>query len=319
MAKSSKRFDHAPFRKEMLEANIGTKSMLASTENVTLDYGIDFSGGIPERTPVDMVVDLSTGQAWETPRVFTDIRQVRPRELRQLMAFMERPFFALGKQRLEPIEYSSHDQRVKVSVRPGPSGMATIWDADLLMFLVDHLAQAPSAGDGTVLMKGSSYFEAIGSKRDGDQYRRLATTIDRLRTTTVTTNVGLDGKPGTVQTFAWITEAVRRDRDWQITVSDWIAERARSKFMLTVSPEYFGLGGFDRFLYLTARKQVGREPGKVFAIKASKLWERSGSASEIAKFRHKIRSVANRNQLPEYWLEWKDDASRDGLLLIQHR
>lgn len=317
MAQSLRRLDHGPYRKK--NTNMAPKSRPASTVNVSLELGIDFSGGISEKAPVDMVVDLSTGQSWEIPRAIRSIGRAQPAGLRQLMVLMERPFFALGKQRLEPIEYSSRDQKVKLSVRPGPGGVATIWDADLLMFLVDHLAQAPIESDRSLLLKGSAYFEAVGLKRDGDQYRRLAATIERLRTTTVTTNLGLDGKPGPVRTFAWINEAVRCDRDWKITVSDWVAERARSKFMLNISPDYFGLGGFDRFLYLTARKQVGREPGKVFAIKVSKLWERSGSASEIVKFRYKIKRAANKNELPEYWLEWKDDASRDGLLLIQYR
>jgi hypothetical protein len=73
----------------------------------------------------------------------------------------------------------------------------------------------------------------------------------------------------------------------------WVAERARSKFVLNVCPEYFDLGGVERFLYLTARKQVGREHGKVFPIKLSKLWERSGSAGEVSKF--KVQGQADRD------------------------
>lgn len=319
MKKTSKQTASGALRKKMGEATVGTESAPASTESVTLDCGIDFSGGVPVRTPVDMFVDLSTGETSESRRIPVNPKLVRRRHLRQLMVLMERPFFALAKRRAEPIEYSSRGQRVKVSVRPGPGGMATIWDADLMMFLVDQLARAPSGGGGTVVMKGSAYFDAIGLKRDGDQYRRLATSIERLKATTVTTNARIDGKPGASQTFAWIDKAIRQGSDWQIAVSDWVAERARSKFVLNVCPEYFDLGGVERFLYLTARKQVGREHGKVFPIKLSKLWERSGSAGEVSKFRYKVKLIATEDQLPEYRLEWKGDASRDGLLLMTRR
>jgi hypothetical protein len=166
---------------------------------------------------------------------------------------------------------------------------------------------------------GARSLRAVGAKTGGDQYGLLARAIQRLSTTQVTTNAQPDGKPGPVRTFSLIESAVRQGKDWQIAVSSWLAEGARSRFKLDICPEYFDLGGFDRFLYLTARKHVGREPGKVFPIKVATLWGKSGSGGKLSKFRHEMKSIATKNQLPEYWLEWKASKSRDDLLLISRR
>lgn len=238
--------------------NDGVHGPIATNPRIeTLECEIDFSGGLQEDPGLaEYTIDLDTGETSVRRLPGATPKLNRRRHLRQLMVLMERPFFALAKRRAEPIEYSSRGQRVKVSVRPGPGGMATIWDADLMMFLVDQLARAPSGGGGTVVMKGSAYFDAIGLKRDGDQYRRLATSIERLKATTVTTNARIDGKPGASQTFAWIDKAIRQGSDWQITVSDWVAERARSKFVLNVCPGVLRPGG-RRAIFVPNCSQAG--------------------------------------------------------------
>jgi plasmid replication initiation protein len=54
---------------------------------------------------------------------------------------MERPFFSLQKRkRLKPIEYESPDRDVSVKVEAVPAyGMATIWDADILIWAASAL------------------------------------------------------------------------------------------------------------------------------------------------------------------------------------
>jgi plasmid replication initiation protein len=240
--------------------------------------------------------------------------------LRMLMVLMERPFFALSKRRLDPLHYLSPDGTIRIQVDPGPDGMATIYDADLVMFLVKELAEAPAGSNMAVVLKGAAYLRTVGAKNGGDQYALLAKAIRRLSTTRVTTNADPDGKPGPTRSFCWFEQAARRGNDWHVTVPAWLKEGARSKFVLDVCPEYFDLkGGFDRLLYLTSRKHVGRERGKVFQIKLSTLWRKSGSGGKVTKFRHEIKSITTKNQLPEYWLELKAEPRQDGLLLIRRR
>jgi plasmid replication initiation protein len=49
---------------------------------------------------------------------------------------MERPFFSLSKsKRMKPIEYQNENDGVFVTVQPHQDfGMATIWDADILIW-----------------------------------------------------------------------------------------------------------------------------------------------------------------------------------------
>ena len=56
---------------------------------------------------------------------------------------MERPFFSLAKsKRLKPIDYISPDGEVWVKVLPHQDyGMATIWDADVLIWAASVLAE----------------------------------------------------------------------------------------------------------------------------------------------------------------------------------
>jgi plasmid replication initiation protein len=56
--------------------------------------------------------------------------------LRDQREMMERPFFSLAKsKRVKPIDYKSPDGKLWVHVSGNPDyGMATIWDADILIY-----------------------------------------------------------------------------------------------------------------------------------------------------------------------------------------
>ena len=220
------------------------------------------------------------------------------------MVLMERPFFALSKTRMKPIDYVSSDGRITVRVEPGPQGMATIYDADLLIFLIGKLSEN-SRAEGTVLIRPTEFFEAVGSSKGGDQYRLLEAGLDRLKETRVTTNARPDGKPGEKQLFSWLADITRCSEGWVVQSSSWIREGAQSNFVLPVSSDYFVLSGLERFLYLTARKHTGRQFGNVFEIRSDTLFRKSGSAGQKARFKHEIREIITRNALPDYCLCWR--------------
>lgn len=68
--------------------------------------------------------------------------------LRDQKDTMERPFFSLAKsKRVKPIEYTSRDGKVWVMVYPNPAfGMATIWDADVLIWAISQLVELINRG-----------------------------------------------------------------------------------------------------------------------------------------------------------------------------
>jgi plasmid replication initiation protein len=61
---------------------------------------------------------------------------------------MERPFFSLAKsKRLKPIDYTSPDRKTWVHVSANPVyGMATIWDADILIYCASILNDMKGRG-----------------------------------------------------------------------------------------------------------------------------------------------------------------------------
>ena len=68
--------------------------------------------------------------------------------LRDQREMMERPFFSLAKsKRVKPIDYKSPDGKLWVHVSGNPDyGMATIWDADILIYCASVLADMARRG-----------------------------------------------------------------------------------------------------------------------------------------------------------------------------
>lgn len=75
--------------------------------------------------------------------------------LRDRCEMMERPFFSLAKsKRVKPIDYRSPDCKLWVHVSANPDyGMATIWDADILIYCASVLADMARRGVNDVPRK----------------------------------------------------------------------------------------------------------------------------------------------------------------------
>jgi plasmid replication initiation protein len=68
---------------------------------------------------------------------------LQPRDAQDLMAY---PFFSLAKsKRLKPIDFKSGPVSIRVEAVP-EHGMATIWDADLLIWAALQIVAARDAG-----------------------------------------------------------------------------------------------------------------------------------------------------------------------------
>lgn len=68
---------------------------------------------------------------------------MRPRDARDLMAY---PFFSLAKQRrLAPIDFEAGAVRIRVEGVP-EHGIATIWDADVLIWAASQIVAARDRG-----------------------------------------------------------------------------------------------------------------------------------------------------------------------------
>jgi len=226
---------------------------------------------------------------------------------------MERPFFSLAKRkRLKPIEYTSPDGDTWVKVSGNAEfGIATIWDADILIWAASALNRLKEQGvnDLPRTLKTTSYDLLRAIKRDtgGKSYQELNAALQRLESTTIQTSIRAPKRKDKAQ-FGWIdafqlevdpeTEA---PRGISITLSDWVYQGiVTERSLLTMHQDYFLLtGGMERALYRVARKHAGDQEGG-WTCRISILHEKTGSDSPLKQFTYLLKRILVKNALPEY-------------------
>ena len=235
---------------------------------------------------------------------------------------MERPFFSLSKnKRTEPIEYTSPDGKVWVKVSASVEyGMATIWDADILIWAASQLVNLIEHGHTDIprTLRFAPYdlLKALGRKTSGREYEALRAALSRLKATTVQTNIRTDGLKKTAM-FGWldswkeiVDERTKQSRGMEITLPDWLYRGVLMRGgVLSLHPGYFQLtGGFERWLYRVARKHGGMQDSGFF-ISLPTLYEKSGSDGPYRRFKYELRKIVERDELPEYHLAWIEETA----------
>lgn len=229
---------------------------------------------------------------------------------------MERPFFSLQKRkRLKAIEYTSPDGDTWVKVEAMPAyGMATIWDADILIWAATALNRMKSQGvnDLPRTLKTTTYDLLRAIKRDtgGKAYMELQAALQRLETTSIRTSLRAPTRRTEAQ-FGWldgwtleVDQATGQPRGMTLTLSNWVYEGiVNERSLLTMHQDYFLLtGGLERALYRIARKHAGVQP-EGWLCRLEILHEKTGSDSPPKEFNRMLRKIVERNQLPEYDLQ----------------
>jgi plasmid replication initiation protein len=234
-----------------------------------------------------------------------------PRDAQDLMAY---PFFSLSKShRVRPIEYELAEVLIRVEAVPA-HGMATIWDADILIWAASQLVEARDAGLRTSRLMAATPYEILTFIRRGvssRDYQRLKAALDRLQSTTVATTIR-QPIAGRRHRFSWINEWVERTDPFgkpagiELIVPGWFYSAVLSdSLILTIDRAYFSLtGGFDRWLYRIVRKHGGRQRGG-WRFEFRHLYLKSGSLSPFNRFAYELRDVVRRQPLPGYrlWIE----------------
>jgi plasmid replication initiation protein len=222
---------------------------------------------------------------------------------------MERPFFSLAKKpRLTPIEYKVGDVWVEVTANP-KFGMATIWDADILIWASTQITEAVDRGqepDRSIKFHPHSFLKAVRRGSSGKDYARLRSALDRLTHTAVRTNIR-SGDKTKFSSFHWLegwtelTNEKGKPLGMTLTLPEWLYQGIVGKGgVLTIHEDYFLLtGGINRWLYRVARKHAGKqEHGWGFTMR--QLHEKSGSLARLSDFALDVRKVVEQNTLPEY-------------------
>lgn len=245
---------------------------------------------------------------------------------------MERPFFSLQKRkRVKAIEYRSPDGEAWVKVEAMPAyGMATIWDADILVWAASVLNRMKQQGvnDLPRTLTTTTYDLLRGIKRGtgGRAYQELQAALQRLETTSIRTSIRAP-KRRTEAQFGWldgwtleIDPDTEQPRGMTLTLSNWVHEGIVSeRSLLTMHQDYFLLtGGLERALYRIARKHAGNQKGG-WTCRVELLREKTGSDSQPKEFNRMLRRAVETNQLPDYTLTLTQTADGAAAVLFQLR
>lgn len=252
--------------------------------------------------------------------------------LRDQREIMERPFFSLAKtKRSKPIDYRSPDGKQWVHVSANSDyGMATIWDADILIYCVSVLADMARRGYNdiprTLHLMPYDLLRAIGRPTSGRAYELLGQSLDRLVATTIKTNIRAENRREA--TFSWldgwsqlVDERTERSRGMTIELSNWLYEGVlMTGGVLSIDRAYFDIsGGRERWLYKVARKHAGGAGEGGFAISLPTLFEKSGAEGVYRRFKFEILKLVERNDLPGYQLTLEHSSDKREPLLRMRR
>ena len=231
-----------------------------------------------------------------------------PRDAQDLMAY---PFFSLAKsKRVVPIDFRAGAISIRVEAVP-EHGMATIWDADVLIWAASQIVEARDAGLKTSRLMAATPYEIltfVGRGTSARDYDRLKAGLDRLQATSVLTSIRQPAERRRHR-FSWINEwketadANGRPLGLELILPDWFyAGVLDDALVLTIDRAYFGLtGGLERWLYRLVRKHGGRQQGG-WSFDFLHLHAKSGSLSPLKHFAFDLREIVRRQTLPGYEL-----------------
>ena len=246
-----------------------------------------------------------------------------PRDAQDLMAY---PFFSLAKSlRTRPIDYRAGDIAIRVEA-VSEHGMATIWDADILIWAASQIVEARDQGIRTSRLMAATPYEILTFTRRGTSirdYHRLKAALDRLQSTTIATSIR-QPSDRRMHRFSWVNEwkerldEAGRPLGVELIVPDWFyAAVMDDALVLTIDRAYFELtGGLERWLYRLVRKHGGRQrTGWRFDFRH--LHQKSGALSPYRRFAFELRDIVRRQPLPGYVLFVEVETSGRVLLAFE--
>lgn len=225
--------------------------------------------------------------------------------LRDAIDLMVWPCFTLGKQlRQVPLIHQYRGDFLRVMPVSNGPGLATIWDADLLIWAVSQLVEAHDRRLSVSPVLMVSVFQVLrflGRGTGQTQYFQLAAALDRLAGSMVETSIG--ASLAAPARFRWIERWARTDGGLMVVMPDWllavVIERRR---VLRIEPAYLRLtGGIARWLWRLLRRHA-HEKSTGWEISLLALHARSGSLARPTDFVADLRRIARTNALPGYRL-----------------
>lgn len=238
------------------------------------------------------------------------------------MASMEHPVFSLStKPDTRPRQYNAKDGVSYVEIKPSSDGLATVHDRDILIYCISQIIAALNDNKPvhkTLRFKAYDLLVATNRGTDGRGYQQLRAAFERLRGTTISTNI-MTGGVEQFDVFGLIDRAriIRETRDGrmldvEITLSDWVFNAIQEREVLTLNRRYFQLRKpLERRLYELARKHCGRQSKWLIGLKL--LREKTGSNSSMKEFKRLLGKIIKDDETHSHMPDYAFRIDRDNL------
>ena len=250
-------------------------------------------------------------------------------------ASMEAPIFTLStRPDLSVWNWTSKDGNRAVTVTPSVLGRATMFDKDVLIYVISQMTEAlncdrEDAKNRTVRFVVYDYLVSTNKPTGGKEYQRLESTLERLRGTSIKTDIKTGGvrvKEGFGLIDSWTIVEKSPDNERmiaiEITLSKWLFNAVQAHEVLTIHRNYFRLRKpLERRLYELARKHCGTQSS--WSIGLELLREKCSAHSHLRAFRSQVKEIVTADTLPEYRLMYCSENDqvtfyiRDSKKLIQ--
>jgi plasmid replication initiation protein len=169
--------------------------------------------------------------------------------------------------------------------------------------------------------------KSIARSTGGRDYAQLRDSLERLKTTVVTTNIRAKRSQKTTM-FSWIDQwddlidaQTRESRGLTLTVSDWFYRGVTEDGgVLSIDPAYFSItGGRERWLYRVVRKHAGGNGADGFAISMPTLFEKSGAEGTYRRFKFEMLRIIERNDLPGFSISVRSESAGEPVVHMVKR
>lgn len=239
--------------------------------------------------------------------------------------------FGLGKRpRFSTITYDLNDSKITVT-GSGEYGLATIFDYDIVIFMVSHLVRQmnklkndvergvknPKLPPRIMHVNVSDLFKYIEIEDGGYQHKALLSKLQRLKGTLVEIEKNLDkstrrvGSLSLIGDYAIISKTKTGNiSSFELEVPRWIYDgvvRQGDPTVLTLCDEYMLIkNGYHKFLARIARKSAGEDS---WDWNIRHLYERSGTPQTLKDFQRDIKKSIDdlkEDPIKEYTIIYKE-------------
>jgi len=222
-------------------------------------------------------------------------------------------FFALEPKRMDPIEYKANG--VEIVVQGTKSGLATINDKEILVYICSIASQKLSRGEHVsqkFRFTAHDFFSVTGKTPGGKTYRYFAAALERLQGTQIKTNIITGGRRERTW-FSWLKSARMETAVWsngyeamkaiEVELCDWLWRAiVDDKAVLISSESYFYLPPLERKLYEVGYAECADRTTAIVPLKD--LRRRMGVTTDLRHFRHNLGKTVAKGSLKGFVIEF---------------